>query len=63
MNGFFKTKTMKKNLIIGAVILVLIIAIGMNIKNSYNSMVSKNEAVEGGWAQVESVYQLSLIHI
>ncbi|MCB0803644.1 MAG: LemA family protein, partial [Flavobacteriales bacterium] len=48
---------MKKNLIIGGVILVLILAIGFNIKNSYNSMVSKNEAVEGAWAQVESVYQ------
>ncbi len=52
---------MKKVLIIIAVIfgILLVIAFGMFswVKNSYNSMVTMDEEVNGAWAQVENVLQ------
>ena len=52
---------MKKALIIIAVIFVviLVIALGMFswVKNSYNSMVTMDEGINGAWAQVENVLQ------
>ena len=38
--------------VLGAVLLVFLWA-----KNSYNSMVTKEEGVTSAWAQVENVYQ------
>lgn len=47
---------MKNKLIIGAIILLILIAF-FNIKGTYNTMVTYNEGIEGQWAQVENVYQ------
>jgi len=47
---------MKKWIIIGAIILVVIILYS-SIKGSYNNMVTKDEAVMGQWGNVENVYQ------
>lgn len=47
---------MKKWIIIGAIILVVII-IYSSISGSYNKMVQKDEAVKGQWGNVENVYQ------
>ena len=47
----------KKKIIWIVVIVVAVLAIFGWIKNSYNSMVSKQEGVESQWAQVENVYQ------
>lgn len=40
-----------------AILVVLVVFLGLMGGCSYNSMVSKQEAVEGAWAQVENVYQ------
>ncbi|RPH33635.1 MAG: LemA family protein [Bacteroidales bacterium] len=47
---------MKKWIVIGAIILVVII-IYSSISGSYNKMVQKDEAVKGQWGNVENVYQ------
>ncbi len=47
---------MKKWIIIGAIILVVIL-IYSSISGSYNKMVQKDEAVKGQWGNVENVYQ------
>lgn len=46
----------KKYLIIGGVVLLVFIFIS-NLVGSYNSIVTKEEGVTAGWAQVENVYQ------
>lgn len=49
---------MKKALLITLGVLVLIIvAIALVFGGTYNQLVSKEEGVNGAWAQVESVYQ------
>ena len=48
---------MKKTWIILAVIAVLLLLAYSSVKNSYNSMVTMNEAVTAQWSQVENVYQ------
>lgn len=47
---------MKKWIIIGAIVLVIIL-IYSSISGSYNKMVQKDEAVKGQWGNVENVYQ------
>lgn len=47
---------MKKWIIIGAIVLVVIL-IYSSISGSYNKMVQKDEAVKGQWGNVENVYQ------
>jgi LemA protein len=39
------------------VLLVVAIIVGIGAMGTYNSLVSKSEAVDGAWAQVENVYQ------
>lgn len=46
-------KSVKVLLVIAAVVLVLFIW----VKNTYNSLVSGDEAVKSAWSQVENVYQ------
>ena len=49
---------MKKGLLIGLGIVVLIVVIpGFAIQSSYNDMVAKEQEVNQLWAQVENVYQ------
>ena len=53
---------MKKGCLIAVIVttvLVVIIGIGLYsfVKNSYNAMVTMEESVNQGWAQVENVYQ------
>ena len=48
---------MKKGLIIIGIIVVLAIFLYSSIKGTYNSMVTKDEAVTAAWAQVENAYQ------
>ena len=46
----------KKYLIIGGIVLLIFLMMS-NIIGSYNSIVTKEEGVTAGWAQVENVYQ------
>lgn len=39
------------------VILVIVLAIGAGVWGMYNSLVTKEQAIEGQWAQVETQYQ------
>jgi len=48
---------MKKGLIILGIIVVIAIILYSSIKGTYNSMVTKDEAVTAAWAQVENAYQ------
>ncbi|MDR1611126.1 MAG: LemA family protein [Candidatus Symbiothrix sp.] len=48
---------MKKGLIILGIIVVIAIILYSSIKGTYNSMVTKDEAVDAAWAQVENAYQ------
>jgi len=48
---------MKKGLIIIGIIVVIAIILYTSIKGTYNSMVTKDEAVSAAWAQVENAYQ------
>ena len=50
---------MKKWIIIGAIILVVILLYS-SIKGTYNKMVTKDEAVKSQWGTVESAYQRRL---
>ena len=51
---------MRKLLIIGGVVLGIGIIIYMMFGGSYNKMVTKDEGVQNGWAQVQNVYQRRL---
>jgi LemA protein len=48
---------MKKSLIIIGIIVVVAIILYSSIKGTYNTMVTKDEAVTAAWAQVQNVYQ------
>ena len=48
---------MKKSIIVLGVLGLLILWLVFSVIGSYNSMVTKDEAVDGQWAQVENVYQ------
>ena len=48
---------MKKSWIVIIVIVVVGLLIYSSVKSTYNSMVTMDEGVTGGWAQVENVYQ------
>lgn len=48
---------MKKSLIIVGIIVVVAIILYSSVKGTYNSMVTKDEAVSAAWAQVENTYQ------
>ncbi|NCP46171.1 MAG: LemA family protein [Flavobacteriales bacterium CG18_big_fil_WC_8_21_14_2_50_32_9] len=48
---------MKKSIIVIGVLGLLILWLVFSSIGSYNSMVTKDEAVDGQWAQVENVYQ------
>ena len=48
---------MKKSLIIIGIIVVVAIILYSSIKGTYNSMVTKDEAVTAAWAQVQNQYQ------
>jgi LemA protein len=48
---------MKKTWIVIAIIVVFIIVLFSWFKGTYNTMVSKQEAVKEKWSQVENVYQ------
>jgi LemA protein len=48
---------LKKSWIVIAVLVVLAILIYASIKGTYNKIVTKDEAVNSGWSQVENVYQ------
>ncbi|MBW6481469.1 MAG: LemA family protein [Vicingaceae bacterium] len=48
---------MKKSIIVLGVLGLLILWLVFSAIGSYNSMVTKDEAVDGQWAQVENVYQ------
>lgn len=48
---------MKKSWIILGVVGLLILFFVFSVMGSYNSMVTKDEAVTGQWSQVENVYQ------
>jgi LemA protein len=47
----------KTALIIGGSIVGLILIIGLYLGTAYNNLVTLNESIDGGWAQVESQYQ------
>jgi LemA protein len=48
---------MKKTWIILAVVVVVLLIMYSSVKGTYNTMVSRDEAVDASWAQVENVYQ------
>jgi LemA protein len=48
---------MKKSLIVILVILAVVFILYSMFKNTYNNLVTKDEAVTAQWAQVENVYQ------
>ncbi|HLU85847.1 MAG TPA: LemA family protein [Vicingaceae bacterium] len=48
---------MKKSIIVIGILGLLILWLVFSAIGSYNSMVTKDEAVDGQWAQVENVYQ------
>ncbi len=48
---------MKKGVIVLIVVAVVVLGLFMWVKGAYNGMVTKQEAVESAWSQVENVYQ------
>ena len=48
---------MKKGIIVLIVVAVVVLGLFMWVKGAYNGMVTKQEAVESAWSQVENVYQ------
>lgn len=48
---------MKRSTVVIIVILVVVLAIFLWVKNGYNSMVNEQEGVQTAWSQVENVYQ------
>ncbi len=51
---------MRKTLIVVGVVAVVIFFVYRFFAGTYNSMVEKDQAVQGAWAQVENVYQRRL---
>ena len=51
---------MKKSIIVLGVLGLLILWLVFSAIGTYNSMVTKDEAIDGQWAQVENVYQRRL---
>ncbi|GAB4330269.1 MAG: LemA family protein [Bacteroidales bacterium] len=50
-------KGIKKSWVIIGIIVIVIFALYSTVKNTYNHMVTMDEAVTAQWAQVENVYQ------
>ena len=48
---------MKKGLITGVVVIAVLVAAFVWVKNVYNQMVVSDEHVQASWSQVENVYQ------
>lgn len=48
---------MKKGLITGVVVIAVVVAAFVWVKNVYNRMVVSDENVQASWSQVENVYQ------
>lgn len=48
---------MKKGLITGVVVIAVVVAAFVWVKNVYNRMVVSDESVQASWSQVENVYQ------
>jgi len=48
---------MKKGLITGVVVIAVLVAAFVWVKNVYNQMVVSDENVQAAWSQVENVYQ------
>lgn len=48
---------MKKGIITGVVVIALLMAAFVWVKNVYNRMVVSEESIEAAWSQVENVYQ------
>lgn len=48
---------MKKTIVVLIILAVVVIAAFSWVKNTYNSLVTSDEAVSAAWAQVENVYQ------
>ena len=48
---------MKKGLITGVVVIAVVVAAFVWVKNVYNRMVVSDEYVQASWSQVENVYQ------
>jgi len=48
---------MKKGLITGVVVIAVVVAAFVWVKNVYNQMVVSDEYVQASWSQVENVYQ------
>ncbi len=48
---------MKKGLITGVVVIAVVVAAFVWVKNVYNQMVVSDESVQASWSQVENVYQ------
>ncbi len=44
-------------LVLGGVVLVILLVLGATLAGTYNRLVTQNEAVNNGWAQVENVLQ------
>jgi LemA protein len=57
---FFKLNQMKKGTIILLAVLAVLLLIVFQGCGAYNNMVTKQEGVSRGWAQVENVYQRRL---
>jgi len=52
-----RRKLMKKGLITGVVVIAVLVAAFVWVKNVYNQMVVSDENVQAMWSQVENVYQ------
>ena len=48
---------MKKSIVTGVVVIAVLVAAFVWVKNVYNSMVVSAESVQASWSQVENVYQ------
>lgn len=48
---------MKKSIVTGVVVIAVLVAAFVWVKNVYNSMVVSDESVQASWSQVENVYQ------
>lgn len=48
---------MKKGIVTGVVVIAVLVAAFVWVKNVYNQMVVSEESIEAAWSQVENVYQ------
>jgi len=48
---------MKKGYLVLGIVLIVLLALGMGIASSYNSLVSMETAVDSSWAEVENLLQ------